>query len=419
MCLQLMRSLVTLSDFKGCFSRSDKSLASTRENDSSQEDLLSWPGRVRRSNATISSRDYVIAAGHTSACVCHACLSQVRTACPSNTKDQWSSESSSPRSSIRSVSGKPRIRLKRSWSSWRSQHSDDAEPADDSIDAEVEDTTIYGLKPDSALIAELDALSLSQYELELLRRMEQVCESARAARERRHGRFELENDHIQRRSALSEIDSDVELEPRLRLRGGGDDDELPVCGGRRRRTTLPPVPPKPGSTRPHAVKWWLAGGRRSREGKVPTVGELRVRREVELANRKIVGFWGTVLGFRRVGKVGILQDDDVGGGDKGSDGMVERDEGDAASVAAVGAGDGGSVVSSKGERGIDVEDPGEAKADITKDAVEDQAEAEAVNAEEAARDPPEARAESAKSVLEDNATREAEGKAEAARAEHP
>jgi hypothetical protein len=206
--------------------------------------------------------------------------------------------------------------------------------------------------------------------------MEQVCESVRAARERRHERFELENDHIKGRSALSEVDSDVEPEPRLRLRGGGDEDEWPFCGKRRHRTTLPcSRTPKPDSARPHAVKWWLAGGRIPREGKVPTVGELRVRREVELANRMIVGFWGTVLGVRRVGKVGILQDDGVGGGD-------------------------------------------EAKADITKDVVEDQTEAEAVSAEEGAKDPPEAKAESAKSVLEDNAREEAEGNAEATRAEN-
>jgi hypothetical protein len=126
MCLQIMKTLAALSGFKGCFSRSDKSLVLTHDNSSSssQEGLRSGPGRVRRSNATISSRHYVIAAGHTSACVCHACLSQVRTTGPSNTKDQWSSGSTSPRSSIRSVSGKLRIRLKRSWSSWRSEHSD-------------------------------------------------------------------------------------------------------------------------------------------------------------------------------------------------------------------------------------------------------------------------------------------------------
>jgi hypothetical protein len=255
---------------------------------------------------------------------------------------------------------------------------------DASIATDAEDTLINGRKPDGAFIAELDALLLSEHELELLRRMEQVCESARAARERRHERFELENDHIKGRSALSEVDSDVELEPRLRLRGGGDDDELPFCGKRRHRTTLPcSRTPKPDSARPHAVKWWLVGGRVSREGKVPTVGELRVRREVELANKKIVGFWGTVWGVRQVGKVGILQEGSAGG-----------------------------------EERLEVEDPDEAKTDTVKDAVEDHAEAEAVNTEGAAKDPPEARAESAKSVREGNAMEEAESKAEAARAEH-
>jgi hypothetical protein len=415
MCLQLMKALATLSGIKSYFSRSDKSLASTLDSSSSH-----------------SSSDNVIARRHTDACVCHACLSEDhRAGYPSPLQHQYSSESTSPRSSIRSVSGKLRVRLKRSWSSWRSERSD-PEPADDS--AEAEDITVYGRKPDSAFIAELDALSLSEREIELLRRMEQVCESARAARERRHEEFELENDYIQRRSALSEVDSDVELEPRLRLRGGGDDDDLPFCGGRRRRTTLPPEPLKPDSARPNAAVWWLAGGKRSREGKVPTVGELRVRREVELANRRIVGFWGTVLGTRRVGKVGILQEDGAGGEDKGGDDVVERGEADAASVAAVEDGDGGSVARSKRERGIQVEDPGEAKAksvasfndcpggseaNTAKDAVEDHAEAGAGSAEEGAKDPPEAKAESARNVAENTASEEAEDNTEPGKAEGP
>jgi hypothetical protein len=58
---------------------------------------------------------------------------------------------------------------------------------------------------------------------------------------------------------------------------------------------------------------------------VPTIGELRVRKEVEVANRRIVGFWGTVVGLRRVGKVGLLGDgggsgEGGGGGDGGGDG---------------------------------------------------------------------------------------------------
>jgi hypothetical protein len=55
---------------------------------------------------------------------------------------------------------------------------------------------------------------------------------------------------------------------------------------------------------------------------VPTLGELRARREVEVANRRIVGFWGTVSGVRRVGKVGILGEGD-GGGDGGGGGDDE------------------------------------------------------------------------------------------------
>jgi hypothetical protein len=383
MCHHLMKALGALSSIKSYFSRSDKSLASTLDSSSSH-----------------SSRDNVLARRHTNACVCHACLSEAhRAGYPSPLQHQYSSESTSPRSSIRSVSGKLRVRLKRSWSSWRSERSDDAEPAEDS--AEAEDTTVYARKPDSAFIAELDALSLSQHELELLRRMELVGESARAARERRHERFELEHDYIQRRSALSEVDSDVEFEPRLRLRGGGGDDDLPFCGGRRRRTTLPPPPSKPDSARPNAAVWWLAGGKRSRGGKVPTVGELRVRREVEVANRRIVGFWGTVLGIRRVGKVGILQKGGAGGGIEGGDGAVE-DPGAAKTKSVASADDG----------------PGGSKADSAKDAVEDHAGAGAESAREAAKDPAEAKAESAKSVVEDNVVEEGEGNMEPDRASH-
>lgn len=56
----------------------------------------------------------------------------------------------------------------------------------------------------------------------------------------------------------------------------------------------------------------------SHKGHVPTIGELRLRKEVERANRAMVGFWGTVLGVRRVGTVGILQDGREGG--EGSEG---------------------------------------------------------------------------------------------------
>jgi hypothetical protein len=44
------------------------------------------------------------------------------------------------------------------------------------------------------------------------------------------------------------------------------------------------------------------------------LGELRVRKEVERENRKIVGFWGTVLGVRRLGRVGILGEGEGDGG---------------------------------------------------------------------------------------------------------
>ncbi|OQO14439.1 hypothetical protein B0A48_01316 [Cryoendolithus antarcticus] len=91
----------------------------------------------------------------------------------------------------------------------------------------------------------------------------------------------------------------------VHLRGGGDG-EAPK---KRARTTLPPPKAKtvlPDGARPHRLLWWLASGSVSRTGAPPTIGELRVRNEVELANREIVEFWGTAAGRRRVGKVGLV-----------------------------------------------------------------------------------------------------------------
>jgi hypothetical protein len=105
---------------------------------------------------------------------------------------------------------------------------------------------------------------------------------------------------------------------------------------------------------------------------VPTVGELRVRKEVEQANRKIVGFWGTVLGVRRVGKVGMLQDGDSGCADmeeersgivlKNTGADLSRRSGSADPVVDATAEDGGSLASSHHERDLEAEHPVEAEA---------------------------------------------------------
>ncbi|OQO14760.1 hypothetical protein B0A48_00142 [Cryoendolithus antarcticus] len=91
----------------------------------------------------------------------------------------------------------------------------------------------------------------------------------------------------------------------VHLHGSGDG-EAP---NERARTTLPPPKAKivlPDNARPHRLLWWLAGGNVSRSGAAPTIGELRVRKEVELANREMVGYWGAVSGRRRVGRVGLM-----------------------------------------------------------------------------------------------------------------
>lgn len=84
----------------------------------------------------------------------------------------------------------------------------------------------------------------------------------------------------------------------------------------------------------------------SHKGKIPTTGELRVRREVEQANRSLVGFWGTVLGLRRVGTVGILPEGDGGADLEG--GSVKSGGGGGETVKPVEAAEGieGSVAGS-------------------------------------------------------------------------
>ncbi|KAK6435654.1 hypothetical protein LTR95_008156 [Oleoguttula sp. CCFEE 5521] len=91
----------------------------------------------------------------------------------------------------------------------------------------------------------------------------------------------------------------------VHLRGGADGEPT----SKRARTTLPPLQARtalPDDARPSRLLWWLAGGNISRACVRPTIGELRVRKEVELANRELVGVWDTVAGRRRIGKVSLL-----------------------------------------------------------------------------------------------------------------
>lgn len=195
-------------------------------------------------------------------------------------------------------------------------------------------TTNHAKSADDALLAGLDALSLSQPELEMLRRMEHVCHAARVARERRQNSHNFLAVAPAREHQRPEYRfcNDKRPDFDLRLRGGGgggggDEDTPQPFGGRRRRTTLPcaePSAPLDDSVRPNAVLWWLAGGKMSHEGRVPTMGELRLRREIEQANRAMVGFWGTVLGLRRVGPIGLMQE-----GGEGGEGESDKKNGEA------------------------------------------------------------------------------------------
>jgi len=201
---------------------------------------------------------------------------------------------------------------------------------------------------DESLVPDLDSLTLSRAELNLIKHMEAARHAARTTPK------------TQQQTTPNEAFD-------LHLRGGGNDAEP---RRRRRRTTLPPRnnsrAPRPDSDRPDSVVWWLAGGKRSRGGKVPTIGELRVRKEVEEANRRFVGFWGTVVGLRRVGKVGLLGGGGGGGGAGepetiagGSEASVEDVDAHAGSMRSVGL-EGDRAV---GGYGGDKVDGGEGVAD--------------------------------------------------------
>lgn len=360
----------------------------------------------------------------------HVSLSEDYAAGPGTITQRTSSEYSTTSSSLRSIPSNLRARLNRRIFSWRSNHSD-ADSVNDPVPSEAGTTT-----HDQKLIAELDALALSDQERDLLRRMEQVCHSAQAAQHRRHHvRCNFVDDSYQQWSSAS----DVETEPRLRLRGGGDDAD--VFRAPRRRTTLPfndPAPPKADSERPHRVVWWLAGGRK---GRVPTYGELRVRKEVEQANRSAVGFWGTVLGWRSVGRVGILPEGEAGVGGEGSGSAMEKNEagpgplsrsGSVGSVVSAGVGGGSGCGSLRGEREAEVKHPVEAKAESlisadhssghgkvnsSKNTAGSHGKESSESLIDAADDAPEAKAKSARSVVEESRDAGEEDTAEAATAE--
>jgi hypothetical protein len=432
MCRRIIEALLTLSGMNSCLSpRPGKTLKSCQASDSSQDrsqitaaDGTAFTASPHAGNTPTARQQHTAPFRQTS-------FSEDHIPNPTNTPTrQSSSKYSSSTSSLSSVSGKLRAGVNRSISSWRSDHSDSwAVEGAEAVQSDTATTT-----SDEDLIAELDALALSQHERELLGRMQQVCHSARVARNRRFGRQEFESQWSQRWSGVDSVDG---LEPGLRLRGGADDDEdVQPLRTARRRTTLPiddPVLPKPDSARPHRVLWWLAGGRK---GQVPTVGELRVRKEVEQANRKIVGFWGTVLGVRRVGRIGILPDsngDDVGAEEERSpsvsghaDGILPQNRGSVHSIAHTGAGSGGSVVGSRRERELEdghhVEakaesvmsvasannDPAHSKVGSVKDTAENQGKARSGSMMDAGAEDSKTEAESAKDVADGAARAETE-----------
>jgi len=434
---RFLEALLTLTGTGSCFSRPARSLEDSSSKDTVQTRTVNAkPHGFATQSAISPNQQFAAEPSHSSSSseqdrVRNLHILTRRTSSSSNS----SSSTTTPTSSLRSLPSTLRATLTRRISSWQTNHSDPwplEEPTENQTTTSFENTATTPSETESNnedLIASLDALALSQHEREVLSRMQLVCRSARATRERR-----LEPQDWNDFNETSSIESG------LCLRGGGDDDDnVRPFRTPRRRTSLPvsePVFPKPDSARPPRGLWWLAGGRK---GQVPTLGELRVRKEVERENRKIVGFWGTVLGVRRLGRVGILGegegdgggdvegDADAGGGDDTGVGEGVLENADAGSshrsksigsiVGAPGAGGGGSLASSHREREVEVDQPVEVKvksvasaAGSTKQSkagspngtVEDQGSARSRSIKDSGAAEPKGGSESAESVAEDH-----------------
>ena len=448
-CRRLLEALLTLSGTSSCFPRSGRA----PESRSSQGSSLTKAADARSQGFATESAIGSTKSQHDNTLPHHNILLEDHISNPHILTRQPSSSSSSttaPASSLCSIPSTLRASLGRRISSWRSDHSnpwsveDVVRPTENHTTTSFENTgtTQSENKLDNGdFIASLDALALSQHEREVLSRMQLVCRSARAARERRP-----------RTRDWSDAYAINGVEPGLCLRGGGDDDDdVRPFRTPRRRTTLPvsePVFPKADSARPPRGLWWLAGGRK---GQVPTVGELRVRKEVERANRRIVGFWGTVLGVRRVERVGILDeieggvngggdaDEDAGGG--GGEGVLENADASSSHssksmdsvMGAPGASGGGSVASSHSEREVEADQSVEAKAESVASAnsnserskagslngtAKGQRSSEYRSTKDAAAEEPKVESDSAKSVAEDQECTKA-GSVKDAGAEEP
>lgn len=369
MCLQLTGNLFTFRSLKSCWSRPSKGLRTSQTNDASTSRECLLPRQTdddRYSCMTQSDTDSVTTTPREQPTISTFPPIESHSTRFSTTARRSSTRDSSPAASFRSVSSKLRAGLTRRLT-WRSEIPDyDEEEPEDASFAESETASANRRE----FIADLDALSLSQHEQELLRRMEQVSQTVPPYR---HPVMREPTGHAGRDAQtwawVEGVSSGIDAQPRLRLRGGGGDDEIvtPPSRGPRRRTTLPYTPPPaplPDSARPTKVHWWFCGGGK---GVVPTFGELRVRKEAEEENRKLVGFVGTVLGRRKVGKVGLLPKEDSSNGD-----------------AVMSGARGGSVKGSSRGRGLEVEDvaaesvksaPKQSKAGSARSVVNDQVEA--------------------------------------------
>lgn len=425
MCRRFIEALMTLSWTGSCFPRPGRALQNESSQDPAQARIVDAKPRCPATQPADTPATEPLASTRPR----YSDLPKNHIPDPQIPKYQATSSSSSssssiPASSLRSLPSTLRASLIRRVSSWSSDHSDPwpIEHAERQAITPEHTGTSTSESDYGDFIAELDALALSQHEREVLARMQLVCRSARVARGRRVGRQDW-----------NDFDGISGVEPGVCLRGGGDDDDVRAFRTPRRRTTLPvDEPPKLDSARPPRALWWLAGGRK---GRVPTVGELRVRKEVERANRKIVGFWGTVLGVRRVGSVGILDEGGHGGGDEDRDaggggdggGLENADAGSShrsksieSIMGAPGASGGGSVASSRREREIKVDQPVEskpedamsaasaedgvthAKPDVMDDTAKDRDSTKSGSVMDTGVEEPMKKSESAKSVAEDH-----------------
>lgn len=174
MCLQLTGILFTFRGLKSCWPRPSKGLRSSQTDDTltSRECLLPRQSDDDQNSCiTQSETDSETTTPRELPTISTFPPIESHSTRLSTTARRSSTRDSSPAASFRSVSSKLRAGITRRLT-WRSEIPDYEEEPEDTF---VESETASANRRE--FIADLDALSLSQHEQELLRRMEQVSQT--------------------------------------------------------------------------------------------------------------------------------------------------------------------------------------------------------------------------------------------------